>query len=293
MGNDFLFSVYLQVGGACGDLLDAVFEERDWNMTSWQDEDSGVVTFQEYFEKEDDAVARIAEVDGLASGICRGSSYELEVKRIEKRDWSEYWKRFFHVEKVSERIVIKLSWEDYEAGSSDIVIEIDPGMSFGTGQHPTTRMCLSMLDSMSVAGGGQTLIDLGCGSGILSIAAAKMGYRDVTGIDNDPLAVKIAIENAVLNGVRDKVGLSVADMEALKIEVKYDVVVINMLASLLTRFSEPAVKLLKAEESASRFILSGMLVSQYEDTIAVYEKLGLKVLETYERDQWQSAICCF
>ncbi len=289
MNKDCIFSVWLKAEGAFAEALDAALEERDWAITSWSDADAGTVTFQEYFKAEDNAALRLAQVDELASELSDGSEYDLELKRIENRDWEEYWKRFFHTEKVSERIVIKPSWEKYDAGRDDLVIEIDPGMSFGTGQHPTTRMCLSMLDEMSTEFSGCSLVDLGCGSGILSIAAAKLGYTDITGVDHDALAVEIAIENSRLNNTAELTDLSVADMSDLSISKKYDVVVINMLASLLAKFAEPSVALLKPD-AESRLILSGMLNTQYEETVKLYCGLGLKILDTYQNDQWQSAI---
>lgn len=289
MSEDCLFSVCLTTVSALAELLEDAFADLDCNITSWEEVDTGRVVFQEYFETEDDASLRLAVIDKVVAGLTGDLACELELKRIENRDWTEYWKRFFHTAKVSERIVVKPSWEEYQAASDELVVEIDPGMSFGTGLHPSTRMCISILDGMSSNHQGSTFADLGCGSGILSIAAAKMGYSNVTGIDNDPLAVEIADANARLNSVAAQ--FTVGDMGSLRMDEQYDVVVINMLASLLSRFAEPAADILN-HKSKSRLILSGMLKSQYDDTVTVYSGLGFRVLESYEQNDWKSALCC-
>lgn len=285
----YLFCVHAKVTKNEFAAAEMACELAEWNVVSWENVETGEVIFEEYFEDEDGAVKREAQMDELFSSILE-EEWSVELKRLESRDWTEYWKRFFHAERVTERIIIKPSWEEYEEAPQDVLIELDPGMSFGTGQHPTTRMCLSYIDEISREYEGSSLLDLGCGSGVLAIAAKKLGFSPVAGIDYDPLAVKIAEDNARKNGLGGQLSLSVQDLGSAEIDEQFDVVVINMIASLLKQFAAPAVKLLKQSDS-SVMILSGMLKEQYDETYKIYNALGISMIRTKEYGEWISALC--
>lgn len=270
-------------------MLDAGYESMCWNATAWEDVDFGETVFREYFEEEAVAVARIAEMNPLLEEWLDPGDWILELERLPKENWSEYWKRFFHTKKVSDRIVIKPSWENYAAMSDEIIIELDPGMSFGTGQHPTTRTCLSILDSLSRDYSGSTFLDLGCGSGVLSIAAAKLGFTNVTAIDNDPLAIEIAKTNAAINGVDDKICFIVDDLIDTRISGTFNIVVINMLANLLREFADTA-KCLMSPSAHSRLIVAGMLDTQYDETMIIYNNLKFNQLHRYNNEGWSSVL---
>jgi ribosomal protein L11 methyltransferase len=200
-------------------------------------------------------------------------------------DWSEAWKKFFHTEKVSDRIWIKPSWESCPAAAGDIVVEIDPGMSFGTGQHGTTRGCLQMMDRLAGASTPLRLADIGCGSGILVIAAAKLGYRDLVALDNDPDAVRIAIENAGRNGVADRILFMTGDCASSGLVGTHDVVVANILATVLIDHAASLVSVL-ARTPGARMILSGILNPQAAGVIAAYEAQGVTLVESLRLGDW-------
>lgn len=154
------------------------------------------------------------------------------ISEVKDEDWEESWKKYYHTFKVGERIVIKPSWEDYTAQSDEIVVEIDPGMAFGTGIHASTRFCLKFLDEYIK--GDELIVDAGCGSGILSIAAIKLGAKQVWGMDIDDVAVKVAIENVKLNGLEDRIAIKSGDIvEEIK-EYKPDIVLANITAEVVT-----------------------------------------------------------
>lgn len=260
-----------------------------WNMVSWEEAGAECLLVEEYFETQDAATNRKAQVEKAFSQWIIGESWQINLTRIENRDWAEYWKRFFHVERISEHIVIKPSWENYNALPTDCVIEIDPGMSFGTGQHPTTRTCLQLLDSMSTDYKGTSFLDLGCGSGVLSIAAAKLGYKNILGVDHDPLAVQIATENSKKNGTANLTPFRVMDLAQLDITEEYDVIVINMLANILIEHAANVVRLLKHHPHA-RLIIAGMMEHQYADVSRCYNRLGCKELEMISSLEWRTVV---
>ena len=132
------------------------------------------------------------------------------IDEVRNEDWEENWKKYYHAFKVGQRLVIKPSWEDYSAQDGEVIVNIDPGMAFGTGIHASTRFCLRFLDQY--VRGGENVIDAGCGSGILSIAAVKLGAASVFAMDIDELAVRIARENIELNGLADKIQARVGDI---------------------------------------------------------------------------------
>jgi len=149
----------------------------------------------------------------FSKSICR---------TIDEQDWSESWKEFFHPIKITKRIVIKPSWQDYDANFDDIVIEIDPGMAFGTGTHPTTALCISMIEKYMKK--GDKFLDIGTGSGILMITAARLGAQKVCGIDNDELAIDIAEKNLLLNGIENKNFKVMTGNLTDKVDEKFDFV---------------------------------------------------------------------
>ena len=166
-----LHVVWIEANGAFARLVEGGLEAVGFSMVSWSEADTDRVRFDEFFALEGDARARLAQVQDLLLAWSEGEHWKAGVHRLPVCDWSEAWKRFFHTERISARIVVKPSWERYEPEVGDCVVELDPGMSFGTGLHPTTRACLRFLDQQGLNRPGATFLDIGCGSGILAIAA--------------------------------------------------------------------------------------------------------------------------
>lgn len=163
---------------------------------------------------------------------------------VKEQDWEESWKKYYHTFKVGQRLVIKPSWEDYQAEENEVIIEIDPGMAFGTGIHASTRFCLTFVEKYIK--GGETIIDAGCGSGILSIAAAKLGAARILSMDIDEVAVRIARENILLNKLQDIIEVHEGDIVAVAAGMKADVILANITAEVVNLLIPEAAKVLSS-----------------------------------------------
>lgn len=219
---------------------------------------------------------------------------KIETKILNDEDWANNWKQYFKPFVVLDKIVIKPSWEDYieEKDNKDnkIILEIDPGMSFGTGQHHTTRLCIEQL--IKYIQNDMEVLDLGCGSGILSIAALLLGAKNCVGIDIDENAVTIAKENAELNNIYDdrfKVYCGDVTEDYLLQEKigfkKYDVIAVNIIAQIIMGMSVTFPKFLK---EGGLIIASGIIKKYLQDVIENFENLGFKIIEINESDEWVS-----
>mgnify|MGYP000779703249 FL=1 len=212
-----------------------------------------------------------------------GVEYKLETSGIEQEDWQNAWKKYYHAMEIGQRLAIVPGWETYD--TDRIVITMDPGMAFGTGTHETTSLCLETLDSM--VKGGERVLDIGTGSGILAIAALKLGAGSAEGVDIDPVAVRTAGENAALNGVQDKLTVLVGDLSD-KASGTYDIITANIVANAILSLA-PAVPGLMAE--GATFIASGIIDSRKDEVIAGLEKAGLAIVEVKEKRGWECIVC--
>ncbi len=193
---------------------------------------------------------------------------------IDEEEWADSWKVFFYPERISGHIVVKPTWRDYSAEPGDKVIEIDPGMAFGTGTHPTTALCVTLIEKYLRP--GNTLLDIGTGSGILLAVASKLGAKRGRGIDNDPLAVQIARKNLLLNGADpEKFKVQVGDLVSLVTE-SYDLVVANILSEVIVLLLDD---LPEKMNRAGIVITSGIIE---KNLAAVTEKMVVKELEILE-----------
>ena len=222
----------------------------------------------------------------LAAVEINGS---IQITAVPHRNWQDAWKDFFHVERVSRRIVIKPSHEDYVPRPDDCLIQIDPGMSFGTGQHATTRSCLIFLDELAekTPQKNRSFLDLGCGSGILSIAAAKLGFSPIGAFDIDPDSVEIANQNFAANGVADCVQAAVGDVAKLELTETYTVTAANILAKVLL---PNAAKIASTVRPGGHLLLAGILTEQFNEVSSVYQQLGFSEIKRLSQDEWTSAI---
>ena len=207
---------------------------------------------------------------------------------IKREDWSESWKKYFHPFQASNRLVIKPSWENYEARAGEIVLEIDPGMCFGTGSHGTTMGCLQYLDELAEAPDRpRSLIDAGCGTAILSMAAHRLGYGPIFAFDYDPAAIHVSDENLARAGIRDKVQLAEGDVHAIQPPFQADLVVANILAPILLTAAENLAAMVRP---GGRLVLSGILTSQYDEVLERFERLGFTDLERRTIKEWTSGV---
>lgn len=272
--------------------LEFALEYLAESSSCWQPSASDCVVIEAYFETSEDA-ARAANALTMQLMDWTGGDrlWTIKLETLPAKDWGTAWKAFFHVDRVSQRIVTKPTWEPYTPAPRDCVIEIDPGMSFGTGQHETTRGCLRFLDRLTIMPSDKpvSFLDLGCGSGILSIAAAKLGLRPVMAIDIDEDAVTIALENIALNRCSERITAAVGDVAALPSEPAYDIIAANILAPVLIEY---AVRIAGALADGGQLLLAGILTEQYPGVRAAYVALGLEECEVITDGEWTSGRLC-
>lgn len=216
---------------------------------------------------------------------------------VDDEDWKDKWKENFKPVKVTDRIVVKPTWEEYEAKEGELILQIDPGMAFGTGTHETTSLCMKLLEKYigQRMGGGiacglqvgmepnaPKVLDVGCGSGILSIAAALLGCNDVLGVEIDADAVEVAKENVALNGVEDAVTVRQGDLTK-GVDFKADIIVANLMHNLVMELSPSARKHLNKE---GVFISSGILIEKRDEVADAVKRAGFEILEIPEDGEW-------
>lgn len=290
MKPSLLFVARLETTSRLADLYEAYcLEGGDEECTAWLDSDRDLAILEYFCASRPEAEHRCAAMSAVLEQHRDQDPLTAAVRELPAEDWSESWKKFFHTEQVSPRIWIKPTWETCDAGPGEVVVELDPGMSFGTGQHGTTKGCLQALDRLACGDAPLRLADIGCGSGILAIAAARLGYRDIVAVDNDPDAVRIAQENATLNGVAAKIRFMTGDCAALGLHHGHDIVVANILAHVLIAHATELAALL-APSPAARLVLSGILNPQAESVRQAYTRLGFAVDTEVQLGEW-TTIC--
>jgi len=224
--------------------------------------------------------ARVRALGGFGLGSSRD---RITVRQVHDQDWAEAWKAFFKPMVVG-KLVVKPSWEEFEPSSGRIVLEIDPGMAFGTGSHPTTQLCLSLLQKRVRP--GDLVLDVGTGSGILAIAAALLGADRVVALDVDPLAVKAAITNAERNGVSDRLSVFLGDSLG-SVRFTPDIVVANILANTVVALA-PAVARMLAEGGA--YIASGIVSEREAEVVQAFRDVGLGIEEIVREGEWLAIV---
>jgi ribosomal protein L11 methyltransferase len=256
-------------------------------VTRWDEADEDAVRFEEYFCDSAAANARAAQMEAVLEEWSPDERCAVGVTELLDRDWQEAWKATIHAARVSDRIVIKPSWEEWDAEPGDCVIEIDPGMSFGTGLHFTTQSCLRFIDQVLKDSPVEQFCDLGCGSGVLSIAAVKLGVPAVTACDIDPDAVRIAGENCERNGVGDAVSLGAAPLAELGDIGCYPLVAANILAHVLRDEIETIVS---AVAPGGHLMLAGTTESDFPGVSALYLERGFTLIADEGDDEWRSGL---
>jgi ribosomal protein L11 methyltransferase len=201
-------------------------------------------------------------------------------QRITEKDWTEAWKDRLTVLHIGQQIVIRPTWLNYTPAPKDIVIQLDPGMAFGTGLHPTTQMCLEALEDLVRP--ELEVLDIGTGSGILAIAAAKLGAGSVLAVDNDRAAVKTARENVTANGVSDTVRVMKGSLA--EISESHDLVVVNILAKVIVEMIHEG--LATRVHRGGSLIAAGIITEQEKEVLAAMEQQGLVLTRKKQRDDW-------
>ena len=246
--------------------------------------DFSVVTITAYYPEDTELTERLQKIEAeLAAVEKRIGKFRFGpalFRHVTEEDWSDEWKQYFHVTRVGKHIVIKPSWEDYESEPEDVVLELDPGMAFGTGTHPTTVLVLEALEKMIRP--DTTLFDVGTGSGILAMTAAKLGAKNVKAVDIDGVAVRTAKENIEKAGMQDRIEVRQGDL-LHGTEGKADVIVANILADIIIMLLPDIPGKLKED---GLFFASGIIEDYQQDVTEAAEKAGLRVKETTRIKDW-------
>ncbi|MGC7870127.1 50S ribosomal protein L11 methyltransferase [Desulfosporosinus sp. SYSU MS00001] len=287
-GEEIVADLFYQLGcpGVSVDdpeILRAYIESGAWDFHDFGEvEATGTMVIKGYFPEDNELPAKLQRLDqGIRDLLERFPNWVVQVKGIslKEEDWATAWKAYFKPARIGKRFLIKPSWEHVNPEPEDIILELDPGMAFGTGTHPTTTLCLKALEN--IVKPGQKVFDLGTGSGILAIAAAKLG-AEVEAVDLDSVAVRVAQENVDLNHVSDKVRVLRGDLGTV-LSGQAQVVIANIIADIILMLLEDLKRILSPE---GEFLASGIIEHRASDVEEGMKKAGLEILERVEDSGW-------
>ncbi|MBR6394023.1 MAG: 50S ribosomal protein L11 methyltransferase [Ruminococcus sp.] len=246
-----------------------------------------------YLPSNNQGVDMLASIRSMLTELKAGDAekqygrLEAELSSIREEDWANNWKQYFKPLKVGEKLVIKPSWEEYNEDSDRIILEIDPASSFGTGQHHTTRLCLELLEkSLSK---DDVILDMGCGSGILSIGAMLLGAKRAVAVDIEQNAAETALENAVKNNISPELyethfGNILSDEKlASEIDYKYDIITANIVADVLIAMKDHFVRYIK---KGGTLIVSGIIEERMDEVIDALKSVGFSSPEVNIKEGW-------
>jgi ribosomal protein L11 methyltransferase len=262
------------------DAVSAAMEARGTGGTLFEDgpQAIGYLPADDRFETSLDTLrAALKAMSGL--GIDPAPA-DITLTFVDDEDWATAWRDHFKPARITDRLTISPTWCDYKAEPGELVIHLDPGMAFGTGGHPTTRLCLKALQTL--LRGGETVADVGTGSGVLAIGAALLGAASVLAIDADPIAVKVARENVVVNGMGDVI--HVVDGDRLAGESsRFNAIVANILPNVVRSLAPAAFHCLNP---GGAYLVSGITLPHEPDVVAAMLEAGFLMDERWEEEQW-------
>ena len=258
---------------------------EDWGSNAVTHENDAVIGYLPF----DDTLKRKRKT--IEEGLIKlenqiGMTCRIFYTEVDEADWTESWKAYFRPEKITDQIVVKPTWKDYSPIDKEIIIEIDPGMAFGTGTHPTTRMCIVLLEKYLKK--KAAFLDVGTGSGILMIAAAKLGAGKIWGTDNDTVAVDIARRNLIHNRIPESVFNVITGNMIDKITKRFDLVVANLTAKPIIILLENIQKVLIQDGIV---LCSGIIEADKNKILGKMKHVGLNVIETLTDGDWISMAC--
>ncbi len=275
-------------GVAISDSADYVGQEDRFGELYPEVEQSEMIAITAYYpdtldieEVKADLAVRLADLTdfGLETG-----QVSLESQELAEEDWADNWKKYYEPARITHDLTIVPSWTDYEATPGEKIIKLDPGMAFGTGTHPTTKMSLFALEQ--ILRGGETVIDVGTGSGVLSIASSLLGAKEIYAYDLDDVAVRVAQENIALNPGMDNIQVAAGDL-LRGVDLEADVIVANILADVLIHLTEDAYRLVKDQ---GYLILSGIISEKWDMVRASAEAAGFFLETQMIQGEWNACV---
>ncbi|MDL0191897.1 50S ribosomal protein L11 methyltransferase [Clostridioides difficile] len=250
-------------------------EEDDVLIKTYVSEEKNVMEFVEIIKQ------KVLGLKDFGIDIGEGS---VSLDQVNEADWANAWKAYYKPTKVGQRVVVKPTWEDYAMQDGDLIIELDPGMAFGTGTHETTSMCIRELEKY--VNKDSKVFDIGCGSGILAIAAAKLGAKEVVAVDLDEVAVKVAKENVLENKVEKSVSVMHGNLTDV-IKDKADVIVANIIADIIKILAKDVQNFMKED---AIFISSGIILDKVEDVKESLIENGFEIVEVQKLGEWSAIV---
>lgn len=262
-------------------------EYPDWSALQQPEIDPNrPISVRTYLPDDEEAPAKRQEMEQALWYLGRMRQVgTLNVKPCKEEDWANAWKDYYGIQRMGERIVIKPSWLEYTAKEGDVVLDLDPGMAFGTGLHPTTRLCLAALEEFVQPGGLTNILDLGTGSGILAIAAAKLGGPSarVLALDIDQIAVDATLENVERNGLSGQIAVEQGSAVAAQNNAPYDLIVANILATVIIDLAKSLHGLLAP---GGTLVTSGIFHERGDSVVEALERVGLRTREKRQEGDW-------
>ncbi|MBY2476887.1 50S ribosomal protein L11 methyltransferase [Clostridioides difficile] len=250
-------------------------EEESVLIKTYVSEEKNVMEFVEIIKQ------KVLGLKDFGIDIGEGS---VSLDQVNEADWANAWKAYYKPTKVGQRVVVKPTWEDYTMQEGDLIIELDPGMAFGTGTHETTSMCIRELEKY--VNKDSKVFDIGCGSGILAIAAAKLGAKEVIAVDLDEVAVKVAKENVIENKVEENVSVMHGNLTDV-IKDKADVIVANIIADIIKILAKDVQKFMKED---AIFISSGIILDKVEEVKESLIENGFEIVEVQKLGEWSAIV---
>lgn len=213
-------------------------------------------------------------------------AFSVSTAQMQEEDWAFGWKKYYHPMEIGQKLVICPSWEDYDNKQGRAVLKLDPGMAFGTGTHETTRLCLTLLEEYLHE--GDSMLDVGCGSGILAIAGVLLGAKEALGVDIDPMSVKVAKENAQLNATGEKATFLCGDLTQSISPRPFQVICANIVADVIIRLSKDLLPYLA---QGGTFLASGIIDDRADEVIEKLTLIGLRVVQRRDESGWVALAC--
>jgi ribosomal protein L11 methyltransferase len=281
-----LLSRYMPGGVAIEEPIELIDEGQTYRVLTGQS-----VQIHAYLPidgKEEETQRHVAE--GLWHLASLGSQFvgDLQTRIVSEEDWANAWKDYYHVTHIGHRLVIRPSWRTYVPGNHEVVLELDPGMAFGTGLHPTTRMCLEQLEQRVCA--GMHVLDIGTGSGILALAAVKLGAASACCIDNSSIAVESATANAAANGLSERIAVKLGeldDTEAARLAGQSDIVLANIIARVIGSIAPQLAQVLAP---GGLLIASGIIEERRYEAEQPLLATGLRLVDQVMIDDWVTLV---